>query len=80
MEILLIWMLCGIFSGVVAGNKGHGGCLWTVGGVFFGPLALIATLGLGDKNQRTKQDQMLDELRRQNDLLERKMRRDDEEY
>ena len=51
--------------------KGHGGCSWFLGGILFGPLALIATLGLRDRKrdwdtQRliNTQEEMLDEIQR----------------
>ena len=47
--IVVIWILCGVFAGTIAGGKGHGGCSWFLGGILFGPLALIATLGLRDR-------------------------------
>jgi hypothetical protein len=43
MEFLIIlWVLCGVFSAIVAFNKNHNGCMWGVAGVLFGPLALLA--------------------------------------
>ena len=64
-------MLCGVFASTIAGGKGHGGCSWFLGGLLFGPLALIATLGLRDRKldwdtQRliNTQEEMLDEIQR----------------
>lgn len=74
MVIVLFWILCGIFSATIAGGKGHGGCSWFLGGILFGPLALIATLGLRDRKrdwdtQRliNTQEEMLDEIQRKHD-------------
>lgn len=41
MEILVIWILFGIASAVVASNKGRDGCGWFILGVLFGPFGLI---------------------------------------
>jgi hypothetical protein len=43
---IIIWIVCGIFAGVVANSKGHSGCAWFVGGLFFGIFALIAAAGI----------------------------------
>jgi len=44
MEILLIWLLFGIVSAVVASNKGRIGCGWFVLGVILGPFGFILAL------------------------------------
>ena len=69
--IVVIWILCGVFAGTIAGGKGHGGCSWFLGGILFGPLALIATLGLRDRKRDwdakrliDTQEEMLDEIQR----------------
>lgn len=70
--LIVFWFLCGIFASVVAGNKGHNGCMWALGGFLLGPLALLATLGLGDRQAQSKQDALLEETRRQNEWMRRK--------
>lgn len=43
MEILFFfWIVCGIFSAIVASSKGRSGCAWAISGFLFGPLALLA--------------------------------------
>lgn len=44
MEIVLLifWLACAGFAFAVARSRGRSGCLWTVLGFLFGPLALIA--------------------------------------
>ena len=71
MIFVVIWVLCGVFSATIAGGKGHGGCSWFIGGFLFGPLALIATLGLRDRKRDwdsrrllDTQEEMLDEIQR----------------
>ena len=40
MEMILIWLFCGIISAVVASNKGRSGAGWCALGLLFGPLGL----------------------------------------
>lgn len=47
--LLCLSVLCAAFTGVVAESKGHNQGSWLLAGLFFGPLALIASLGLGDQ-------------------------------
>ena len=77
--LFIFWILCGLFACVVAGNKGHNGCMWALGGFLLGPLALLATLGLGDRKAQSKQDELLEETRRQNAWMRRKMYEAEEE-
>jgi len=44
MTILVIWLLFGIVSAVVASNKGRSGCGWFILGVLLGPIGLILVL------------------------------------
>jgi hypothetical protein len=49
MEILLLfWIACGIFTAVVANNRGLNGCWWLVLGFLFGPVALLAAGFMSD--------------------------------
>ena len=54
--LLFIWLPCAFYASHVAADKGHGKTGWWTewfwGGLLFGPIALIAAAGLGDKNQR----------------------------
>jgi hypothetical protein len=50
--LLFIWLPCAFYSSHVAADKGHGKTGWFWGGLLFGPIALIAAAGLGDKNHR----------------------------
>jgi hypothetical protein len=50
--VFIIWLIfCG-YTGVVAGSKGHDVTPWTVGGLLFGPIALLAAVGLPDLKTR----------------------------
>lgn len=40
--VVLFWIVCGVFTAVVANSKGRSGLLWAALGFLFGPLALIA--------------------------------------
>jgi len=77
--LVIFWILCGIFASAVADNKGHNGCMWALGGFLLGPLALLATLGLGDRKAQKKQDDLLEETRKQNNWMRRKMYEAEEE-
>jgi len=50
MEILIIWLLFGVVSAVVASNKGRSGFGWFVLGVLLGPFRFILSLVV-PKNQ-----------------------------
>jgi len=50
MELLIIWLLFGVVSAVVATNKGRSGCGWFVLGVLLGPFGFILSLVV-PKNQ-----------------------------
>ena len=43
---------CAFFTSAVAGIKGHDDGPWMIGGFFFGPLALLAAVGLPDLKTR----------------------------
>ena len=45
--LLLVWLACGFYAGTTASDKGHPGGAWFVGGLLFGPIALIAGCGSG---------------------------------
>ena len=49
MEILGIWLLCGIVSAVIASNKGRSGCGWFLLGVLLGPFGFILALVVSKK-------------------------------
>ena len=85
MIAVVFWILCGVFASTIAGGKGHGGCSWFLGGLLFGPLALIATLGLRDRKrdwdtQRliNTQEEMLDEIQRKHDWERRQWEQEKE--
>lgn len=57
LTILLIpgvigWLVCAVLASTVASDKGQGGFSWFVGGILFGPLALIAVAGSPDLKSR----------------------------
>ena len=52
MELVLIWLFFGLASGLVAGNKGQNGCLWSFLGVLFGPFALLFAFFLTDETRK----------------------------
>lgn len=48
---LLVWFACGAFASHVASEKERCGICWFVWGILFGPMALLATIGLPDKSK-----------------------------
>jgi RNA polymerase subunit RPABC4/transcription elongation factor Spt4 len=50
MELVAIWLLCGIISAVIASNKGRSVFGWFILGLLFGPLGFILALVVG-KNE-----------------------------
>ena len=56
MEYLVVWLLFGIISAVVASNKGRSGCGWFLLGLLLGPFGLILVLVL-PKDQGLLEDQ-----------------------
>lgn len=48
---LLVWFACGAFSSHVASEKDRCGVCWFIWGILFGPMALLATVGLPDKSR-----------------------------
>ena len=50
--LFFIWIPCGFYTSAVAWEKGHSGKSWFLGGLVFGPIALIAAAGLPDKELR----------------------------
>ena len=47
--VSVLWIPCGIYAGVIAASKEHNWFPWILGGLLFGPVALIATAGLPDR-------------------------------
>lgn len=41
MEWILIWIICGVFSAIIASSKGRSGLGWLVMGLIFGVFALL---------------------------------------
>lgn len=44
--VLITWLACGLFAGYVASEKNRCGICWFFWGVLFGPVALLASVGL----------------------------------
>ena len=51
--LVLIWVPCGFYAASCAASKDQGFLPWLIGGVLFGPIALIAAAGLGDRRARS---------------------------
>lgn len=54
--LIISWLLtavvCGCFTSAVAASKDHDSIAWLIGGLVFGPLALLASVGLSDQKLR----------------------------
>ncbi len=44
MEVVIIWLLFGVITAVVASNKGRSGLGWLIVGVLLGPFGLVLSL------------------------------------
>jgi len=49
MELLAIWLLCGIAAAVVASSKKRSKFGWFLMGMIFGPLGILLALVVGKK-------------------------------
>ena len=49
--IIFGWIVTAIFCAIVAEDKKHSGAAWGCAGLLFGPIALIAAVGLSDRRQ-----------------------------
>lgn len=72
--VAVLWIFCGLVAWSIAGRRGHNGCLWSILGFLFGPLGLIAAFALNNKTAESKQDELLEETRKQNNWMRRKTR------
>jgi RNA polymerase subunit RPABC4/transcription elongation factor Spt4 len=45
-ELIAIWLICGVLAAIVSSSKGRNGCGWFVLGFLFGPLGLLAAVGM----------------------------------
>jgi len=59
LEVILIWILFGVVSAVVATNKGRSGCGWFALGVLLGPFGFILSLVVR-KNQPVIEREAID--------------------
>lgn len=56
MEIVVIWLLFGIVSAVIASNKGRSGCGWFILGTLLGPFGLILALVVSKNHAAVEKD------------------------
>ena len=50
--LLFAWIPCAAFTTEIASSKGYSGTSWFIGGLLFGPIALIGAAGLPDRKLR----------------------------
>ena len=58
--ILFLWIPLAAFTSFVADTKGWSRATWFLNGFFFGPLGLLAAVGLPDRPARQKLQQLID--------------------
>ena len=77
--LFLSWIATALLTAIVAADKNHSGAAWGFAGLLFGPIALIATVGLTDRRQHQLLRRIADALSgeissdggtRQNELTE----------
>lgn len=52
LPLLILGLVCGTYSSLVAGAKGYETPIWFFSGLLFGPLALLASIGMPDLKLR----------------------------
>lgn len=52
LPLLILGLVCGIYSSLVAAAKGYEAPAWFFSGLLFGPLALLASIGMPDLKLR----------------------------
>jgi hypothetical protein len=52
LPLLILGLVCGTYSSLVAGAKGYEAPIWFFSGLLFGPLALLALIGMPDLKLR----------------------------
>ena len=90
MTLLIIWLLCGIVSAVVASSRGGNGCLYSILGFILGPFGIILAFVAGPSGAQagtsvvavhekpTQLASVADELGKLQDLYERGVLTDEE--
>jgi hypothetical protein len=56
MTFLIVWILFGIASAIVASNKGRSGCGWFALGVLLGPFGFILSLVVSKDQQAVEKE------------------------
>jgi hypothetical protein len=51
---VIYFLSCPFFTAAVATSKGHSGIVWFLAGLFFGILALIASVGMADVRSQSR--------------------------
>lgn len=56
LAILFLWLPCIFYTGTVASEKGYSPFRWGLGSLLFGPIALLAAVGLPVKSSRSQNE------------------------
>jgi hypothetical protein len=60
MGLVLVWLLFGVVTTVVASNKGLNGCAWFVIGCLLGPIGFILSLVVSGDQKRVDEQAVRD--------------------
>lgn len=64
MELLGLWIICGIGAGMIGAAKRARGCSWMLAGFLLGPIGLLIAIGMPrDEAALQRESVMLGELR-----------------
>lgn len=56
MEVVMIWLLFGVITAVVASNKGRSGCGWLIVGILLGPFGFVLSLVVSKDEPSVERD------------------------
>jgi hypothetical protein len=60
----VVAVICAALAGTLANKKGHSQSAWTLAGFFFGPLGLLAAVGLPDRPSENRQGDAPDQWKK----------------
>lgn len=61
MELLLIWVICGLIAGYIYRNKGRSELVGCVGGFLLGPIGILLALISGRDSEGIRKQELKDE-------------------
>src|SRR5574340_1276946 len=58
MELIFVWLVCGIITAAIGSNKGRSGCGWFIVGILLGPLGIILALVMSPNVAQVEQQSL----------------------